>query len=549
MASGRPPAIDDDSFRTYADDTSPTLDVDFAALGLDDADAFATIAEDQPPQSVLRGKRRAAPVVIEPVPEPSAVLEIHERVHGRPTPERPRAFEEGTVLRTDNGRYILGAPLGSSDYSASSVAYPVTGGDRVAPVVVRHLSVGIGPEAEIRRAAFMNRVRIARQLDHPNITPVDDSGWFAGQPFLVRRLVQGMPVSDFIDAYPAVGVRTICEILRQVAMAFAYLHTSARSSNRADITVHGEIAASNILVGRDGRVRITEPADGWGCFGPEHYRAPEMAASSRSPVSTDLYAVGVVGLEMLCGLHFGRIQTGLKSQVMRRLAGRSNVPKRVLDLTYALTDPNPEARPASAHVVVQTLQQVLTASGGAVDLAGLLAPALNQAMSHSRRGRSSTIVGPAPTVERAKASPPPPPPPSRSGSIPDDRALVCPPASRRIVRLSARPPPLVVAAVETGQSAAAASLEVPGHDFGVLIPPNELMSAASSRVNWSALFAEPGPTTSRATSPVSLEASSISAEAPLPTGTRGGPPDWLAWSLLAASAALIIAVALLASGL
>ncbi|HMT31704.1 MAG TPA: protein kinase [Dermatophilaceae bacterium] len=150
---------------------------------------------------------------------------------------------------------------------------------------------------------FRDEARHTAGLSHPNIATVYDYGEDDGTAYLVMELVPGEPLSTIIGQGP-MPVERVRTILGQCALALAAAHEAG--------VVHRDVKPANILVTPEGQVKLTDfgiarATDGSGhtrtgeVMGTPQYLAPEQALGRPVTGATDLYALGVVGFEMLTG--------------------------------------------------------------------------------------------------------------------------------------------------------------------------------------------------------------------------------------------------------
>jgi eukaryotic-like serine/threonine-protein kinase len=174
---------------------------------------------------------------------------------------------------------------------------------RVALKVVRD---GWGGEIRIRR--FMEERRILAALEHPSIARLLDGGFTeSGIPYFAMEYVEGETIVRYADARCATVEQRLALFL-QVCEAVSYAHRN--------LVVHRDLKPGNILVTPDGRAKLLD-------FGiarllaPEgsapaatatqlHWLTPEYASPEQllgRPVSTasDIYALGILLYELLCG--------------------------------------------------------------------------------------------------------------------------------------------------------------------------------------------------------------------------------------------------------
>ncbi|HEX5436780.1 MAG TPA: protein kinase [Gemmatimonadaceae bacterium] len=175
----------------------------------------------------------------------------------------------------------------------------------------RHVAIKVLPpdlafRSDIRKR-FLREAETAARLNHPNIVPIYTVDECDGLVFFVMGLVQGESLGARLlrDRTPPVDeVRTI---LHDVADALAYAHAHG--------VIHRDIKPDNILLDvESGRPMVTDfgiaraaEADSrltmtGMAMGSPAYMSPEQATGDREiDGRSDLYALGVVGYQMLAG--------------------------------------------------------------------------------------------------------------------------------------------------------------------------------------------------------------------------------------------------------
>jgi len=159
----------------------------------------------------------------------------------------------------------------------------------------------------IARVRFNQEAKLASEITHPNIVSVVDYGEDPNfGAYMVMELVDGEPLVGE-DAEP-LSLRRACEVLGQIADALDHVHKHG--------IIHGDVKAENILLVTESsgtrRRRIARLLD-FGLAhrnyehgeqvvsGSPHYLAPERATGSPASVSTDIYALGVLGFLLFTG--------------------------------------------------------------------------------------------------------------------------------------------------------------------------------------------------------------------------------------------------------
>ncbi|GAA1978449.1 serine/threonine-protein kinase [Terrabacter lapilli] len=199
-------------------------------------------------------------------------------------------------------------------------------------------------------------------LLHTNIATVFDYGEDDGLAYLVMELVTGEPLSAILNERGALPPGEVRSILGQAALALGVAHEAR--------VVHRDIKPANIMVRDDGLVKLTDfgiarALDASGhtqhgeMLGTPNYISPEQALGHAATGASDLYALGVVGHEMLSGKRpFDRgtpIATALSHVNEPTPPLPDDVPADLRDLINECLEKDPEKRPANAAAVAVRL--------------------------------------------------------------------------------------------------------------------------------------------------------------------------------------------------
>jgi eukaryotic-like serine/threonine-protein kinase len=158
---------------------------------------------------------------------------------------------------------------------------------------------------------FERERHILASLDHPNIAGLHDAGVTRdGQPWLALEYVEGQMLTTWCDARH-LGVRERVQLFQQVLLAVQHAH--------ANLVIHRDLKPGNILVTAGGEVRLLDfgiakliEPEGGAAVETEltrmngrpmtpQYAAPEQLLGQPLTTSCDVYSLGVVLYELLCG--------------------------------------------------------------------------------------------------------------------------------------------------------------------------------------------------------------------------------------------------------
>ena len=144
---------------------------------------------------------------------------------------------------------------------------------------------------------FFAEVRVASQLDHPNIVRIVDFG----DDFLAMELVDGTDLRAIAQLPPGL----VALVGTQAAAALHHAHAGARDrSGRPLKVLHRDVSPHNILVSRSGEVKLIDfgiARANEGLPGKVPYLAPEVAEGGQATALSDQFSLGVVLWERLTG--------------------------------------------------------------------------------------------------------------------------------------------------------------------------------------------------------------------------------------------------------
>ena len=201
------------------------------------------------------------------------------------------------------GKYYVVHEVGRGSTGTVYLSHDPFYGRDVA-IKLYHATVGDDAESRNARRMFMGEAKMVGKLQHPNIVPIFDAGEEDGRRYVVTEHVHGArTLSAYCRAGSLLPIDQVVSILYKCAKALHYAHSRG--------VVHRDIKPSNILLTQDGDVRIVDfgialVADSdvsrlEGVAGSPAYMSPEQVQGLELDARSDLYSLGAVMYEMLCG--------------------------------------------------------------------------------------------------------------------------------------------------------------------------------------------------------------------------------------------------------
>ena len=238
-------------------------------------------------------------------------------------------------------------------------------------VAVKVLSRTMGEDGTAR-ARFEREAKASASLDHRNAVEVYRFGYLSdGLPFLVMQFVKGGTLEDKLAAEGPLPIPTARRILLEVADALAaahshgFVHRDVRPENvlcdleKSRVLLSDFGLAGILPQGRDTDPRLTRAGETIGTSG---YLSPEQIRGEDPTEGTDIYALGLLGYEILSGegpfSAKGKVDLNLahlRAQPRSLTALRPEVDDGLADLLARCLSKDPEKRP-SARFIVEALR-------------------------------------------------------------------------------------------------------------------------------------------------------------------------------------------------
>jgi len=289
-----------------------------------------------------------------------------------------RAFglDSGLAPGQEYGGYRIERQIGEGGMGRVYEATQLNPGRRVA---LKVLLPGMGTDRHIER--FKLEASLLARLQHPGIAHVYDAGIWSDSrgapwPFFVMEYIEGSrSLTEFVDQ-ERLDLRARVRLMREVCEAVQHGHEKG--------VLHRDLKPSNLLVGSEGRAKVIDFGVGrvvdieasvqkdltntGELVGTVRYMSPEQINGEEVDARSDVYALGVVLYELLCGRWpYGEIRgewTQLVLAITQKEAVRPALLEPALrdDLEWVLIralDKDRERRYPTARALGEELQRHL----------------------------------------------------------------------------------------------------------------------------------------------------------------------------------------------
>jgi eukaryotic-like serine/threonine-protein kinase len=220
---------------------------------------------------------------------------------------------------------------------------------------------------------FIREAKAAAALSHPNVVAVQDQGWNqSGIPavFIVMELVDGHTLREYLNERGKIAVVDGIKFLLPVLSALGAAH-------RLGI-VHRDVKPENILVSKEGRIKITDfglakgamigstmTAESSVILGSVSYLSPEQVSRGIADSRSDVYSAAITAFEIFTGTKPFEGEEPIQiafmhvnSRVPRISTLIPDVPKTLDDLIFAATSVDPDERPRDCQIFHSQLMAI-----------------------------------------------------------------------------------------------------------------------------------------------------------------------------------------------
>ncbi len=281
------------------------------------------------------------------------------------------------LLGTDIGPYRLVRRLGMGGMAETFVAIRRGPNDFAQRVCLKLVLPFFREDEEFVRL-FQREAKLAAKLRHSNIVGVIDFGEIAGRSYMALELVDGVDLQVLLDSQS--GKRLSPELVallgHDLASALDHAHNPPRESDfegsYGGAIVHRDISPSNVLISRHGEIMLTDFGVAKAVSGSSRkhsavkgkipYMSPEQLRLESLDGRADLFGVGVVLFESLCGQRPyegghdpATIMLILQGTHQPLASLAPGAPTELCALIDSLIEPDRDKRPESAAALIELL--------------------------------------------------------------------------------------------------------------------------------------------------------------------------------------------------
>ncbi len=223
------------------------------------------------------------------------------------------------------GRYEIVAPLAGGGMAEILLARVVGphGFDR--PAVVKRILPHLAQNPTFV-AMFLDEARIVANIRHPNVVQVDELGEHDGELYLAMEYLEGESVGALLGRMllrgQSIDAGLAAHIVAEACAGLHAAHELTDGSGTKQNLVHRDVSPQNVFLTYDGDVKLldfgvakvkdrlcqTEVGEIKGKFG---YMSPEQCRGMELDRRSDIFSLGIVFFETLCGRRLFKRDNGL----------------------------------------------------------------------------------------------------------------------------------------------------------------------------------------------------------------------------------------------
>jgi HAMP domain-containing protein len=270
-------------------------------------------------------------------------------------------IEPGKVI---NNRFEIIANIGTGGMGAVFQAYDQ---ELEEVVALKVLKAKQAQQSDI--AQFKDEIKVARRISHPNVVRIHDFGQLADNVFISMEFVQGYTLEQLLK---------YAKKLRPQAAKHAALHIceGLKAAHKSGV-IHKDLKPANIIVELDTSIKLMDfgiasiddvisgQRSSHLVGGTAAYMAPEQATGNGADERSDIYALGILLMEMFIGQR-PFYATNEEDLMMKHVNEEplpisnqwADAPKPLEALIIQCLAKNPNNRPQSVQEVLAQLKMI-----------------------------------------------------------------------------------------------------------------------------------------------------------------------------------------------
>jgi serine/threonine-protein kinase len=224
----------------------------------------------------------------------------------------PRKRKGATPAHLLLGRFEIHEEIGSGGMATVHRATEWLPDGRTREVAIKRPK-GEGADKELFTECLVHEASIMKSLNHPNVIRTYESGPCGDSFFISMEYIAGHSLNELLrTAAGRIPPAVIVSLLRDLCGALDHIHNAKSADGEALGLIHRDISPANLLVDRQGRLRVLDFGIAKASLTSEHtanlvkgklgYLAPEAITRSEPlDAQTDLFSVGIIAHELLSG--------------------------------------------------------------------------------------------------------------------------------------------------------------------------------------------------------------------------------------------------------
>lgn len=227
---------------------------------------------------------------------------------------------------------------------------------------------------------FLDEARITAAFSHPNITQVFELGEERGELYLVMEFLAGRTLDEVnqvaLKRQMRLPLGFVARAARDTCLALHYAHHFTDPTGRPAVVVHRDVTPRNMMITYDGTVKVID----FGVAkarnrlgrtmvgqlkGTTAYMSPEQARGKELDGRSDLFSLGIVLHEALCGQrlfqapHEAAVMVKiLEEPLVRPSDVDADVPEELSDVVMKALERDPARRFANGREMARALEEV-----------------------------------------------------------------------------------------------------------------------------------------------------------------------------------------------